>query len=92
MDPGEGLAEAVGLGIDDEIDVPLAIEGDLLGAVAGHGAEAQALEERPSAGASGAVYSHELEPSVPMGLGHSFGATGMQPAKSPEIAVWNELA
>ena len=89
MDPGEGLAEAVRLGIDDEIDVALAIEGDLLGAVAGHGAKAQALEQ-PAAvpAASGAVYSTNSKPSVPMGFGHSFGAAGdAAMANSPEIAV-----
>ena len=44
--PGEGLGEAVGLGIDDEIDIALAIEGDILGTMPGEGAEAEALEKR----------------------------------------------
>ena len=70
MHPGEGLAEAVGLGIDDEIDVALAVEGDLLGAVAGHGAEAQALEEPAQRGGIGGGVFDEFE---------AVGAHGVRP-------------
>ena len=42
---GEGLGEAVGLGVDDEVDLALAIERHVLRAVAGHRREAERLEQ-----------------------------------------------
>ena len=43
---GERAREGVGLGIDDEIDVALAIEGDLFGAMFRHRLEAHPAEHR----------------------------------------------
>ena len=41
----EALRKGVGFGIDDEIDLPLSVQGDLLVAVAGDGRKAHALEQ-----------------------------------------------
>jgi hypothetical protein len=47
MSPRETLREAVGLGIDDEIDVSLAMKGDILAAVSGDPLESHSLEKSP---------------------------------------------
>jgi len=43
----ELLPEARRLGVDDEVDVALAVQRDVLGAVAGDGREAHAIEQAP---------------------------------------------
>ena len=71
----ERLREAVGLAVHDEVDAPLAVERHVLGAVPRHEREAHLLEERAQELAgSGAVYSMNSKPSVPMGLSARSGS------------------
>src|SRR3546814_7093028 len=46
VDAGEALGKAFGLGIEDEIDVALAVQCHVLRTVPSHGDEAHALEQR----------------------------------------------
>jgi hypothetical protein len=55
----------VRLGIDDEIDIALAIQGDVLLPVPGHRAEAHALEQRAERHRIGRGVLDELEPVGP---------------------------
>jgi hypothetical protein len=64
----EALRKGVLLGVDDEIDVALAVQGHILGAVAGDGGEAHLSNSAPSAFGSGAAYSTNSKPSVPIGF------------------------
>ena len=57
----EALAESVGLGIDDEIDVALLVQRDVLAAMAGHHREAHALEQRAQQDRIGRGVLDELE-------------------------------
>ena len=66
MHPGEGLAETVRLGIDDEIDIPLAVKRHVR-------AEAQALEQlAQSLGIEGGVFD-EFESIGAHGVGPGLG-------------------
>jgi len=91
MHPGEGLRETVGLGIDDEIDVALAIERHVLGAVPGHGAKAQALEQLAQRLGVGRGVFDEFETIGGHGIGPGLrrvfriGGHGL----SPRLAIWN---
>ena len=67
--PGEGLGEAAGLGVDDEVDVALAIEGDILGAVPGDGGEAHPGEQLAQGLRLGRGVFDELETIRPHGVG-----------------------
>jgi hypothetical protein len=64
----EALRERIRLGVDDEVDLALAVQRDLLVAVRGDRREAHRLEQLASATGSGAAYSTNSKPSVPIGL------------------------
>ena len=61
MSLGEAGAMAVGIGIDDEIGVALAIERHRFGTMAAHGAKPHALEQAMQGGDVGAGIFDELE-------------------------------
>jgi hypothetical protein len=61
MSPRETLREAVGLGVDDEIDVSLAMEGDILAAMAGDPLETHLFEKGPQFLGLGRGIFDELE-------------------------------
>ena len=67
----EGLGEALRLGIDQEIDLALAVERHVLGAVARHGGETHALEDAPQIRRVGRGVFDELEPVRSHGVGRS---------------------
>jgi hypothetical protein len=46
VDAGKRLREGGGLGVDDEVDLALAVQRHILGAVACHHRKAQPLEQR----------------------------------------------
>jgi hypothetical protein len=55
------LREAVGLGVDDEVDLALAVQQHVLVAVLGDRLEAHALEQRPHGHGVGCGVLDELE-------------------------------
>jgi hypothetical protein len=57
----EALREAVGFGVDDEVDFALAVQGDVLVAVAGDGLEAHAFEQLAHGRRIGGREFNELE-------------------------------
>ena len=61
VDARKGLRERVRLGVDDEIDIALAIERDVLLAMGRHRAEAHPLEQRPEPLGIGRRVLDELE-------------------------------
>ena len=61
MDPREGLREAFGLGVDDEVHVPLTVKRDPLRAVPRDRGESHLLEQRPQLGRVGSGVLDELE-------------------------------
>src|SRR5271166_4568042 len=65
MQPGKGLGEALRLGIEDEVDVALAVEGDVLRAVARRRDEPHALEQRGEGLRVGPRVLDEFEPVRP---------------------------
>jgi hypothetical protein len=65
MNPGEGLGEAVRLGVEQEIDIALAIKRHILGAMTGDRLETQLDEERGKFGRFGRGIFDELEPVGP---------------------------
>ncbi len=79
----EPLGEALRLGVDDEVHIALAIERDILRAMPRDLGEAHALEQRAQRRGSGAVYSTNSKPSVPMGLISSISRT----LRSPMLAM-----
>ena len=65
----ELLGERIRLGIDDEVDVALGMQRDVLAAMTGDHRESPAARTGCAAAAgSGAVYSTNSKPSVPMGF------------------------
>ena len=65
--------EAVGLGIDDEVDVALAVERDVLALVPGDRRKAHLGEQVAQLLGSGAAYSTNSKPSVPIGFSRPSG-------------------
>ncbi len=61
MNARELLAESLGLGVDDEIDVTLPVQGDVLAAVPRGGRKSHASEQRPQPFRIRSRVLHELE-------------------------------
>ena len=74
MGPRESLRKAVVLGVDDEVDVALAVQGDILRAMPRHRRQSHALEQPPQQLRIGSRVFDELEA---VGA-HRIGAAGLR--------------
>src|SRR5579864_2228194 len=68
VQPGERLGETLRFGIDDEVDIALAVERHLLGTMASDHGEAHALEEPAERRSIRRRILHEFEPVGPHGI------------------------
>ncbi len=77
----EALRERIGLGVDDEVDVALSMQGHVLGSMARHYRKPEALEQRPQQLRLRRRVFDELEPIRSHGILEKIGVHGGRASK-----------
>src|SRR5690606_497718 len=92
MDAGEALGKAFRLGIEDEVDVALAIKRDVLRPVLRHGGKAHALEQGCQLGGFGCGIFDELETVGAHGVVEQVGHAVLPELDLRVASIWRTIA